>query len=57
LQEYILDQLLKVAALDSPTFTNAHINITHEPYVFSPDGYLIDAKETSFPAGYIHALE
>jgi hypothetical protein len=57
LQEYILDQLPKVAALDSPTFTYAHINITHQPYVFSPDGYLFDAKETLFPDGYIHALD
>jgi hypothetical protein len=57
LQEYILDQLPQVAALDGPTFTYAHINITHEPYVFSPDGYLIDSKEISFPAGYIHALD
>jgi hypothetical protein len=57
LQEYILDQLPKVAALDSPTFTYAHINITHEPYVFSPNGYLFDAGESSFPTGYIHALD
>ena len=57
LQEYILDQLPKVAELDDPTFTYAHINITHQPYVFSPDGYLFDAKETLFPAGYIHALD
>ncbi|MBN2257778.1 MAG: hypothetical protein JW704_08130 [Anaerolineaceae bacterium] len=57
LQEYILYQLPRVAELAEPTFTYAHINITHEPYVFSPDGYLLDANETAFPQGYLHAID
>jgi hypothetical protein len=56
LEEFILDQLPKVADISEPTFTYAHINITHEPYVFSPEGYLYDSDEMQFPAGYIHAV-
>lgn len=67
-EEFILDQLPKLAAIDDPTFTFAHIDIPHPPYVFSLDGYLTDpgywsvpvkgaVDEDHFRSGYIHAIE
>jgi hypothetical protein len=67
-QEFILDQLPKIATLNIPTFTYAHINIPHSPFVFSPDGYLTDSDYWSgqfmkasddmhFRAGYIQSVE
>ena len=38
LQLYILDQLPRIADIDGPTFTFAHVLIPHPPYVFAPDG-------------------
>lgn len=63
-QEFILDQLPKIATLNTPTFTYAHINIPHSPFVFSTDGYLTDsdywsgeymkaADDGHFRSGYI----
>ena len=37
-QLYILDQLPKLAAIDEPTFTFAHILVPHTPHVFAADG-------------------
>ena len=67
-EEFILDELPKLAAISEPTFTFAHIDIPHPPYVFSPDGYLTDpgywsvpvkgaVDEEHFRAGYIYAVE
>jgi len=64
-EEFILYQLPKIAEISDPTFTYAHINITHKPYVFSPNGYLVYADEIStdvennrhFPEGYIYAIQ
>ncbi len=67
-EEFILDQLPQLAKISDPTFTFAHIDIPHPPYVFSPDGYLIDpgywsvpvkgaVDEEHFRSGYIYALE
>ncbi|MGB8251847.1 MAG: hypothetical protein WCF08_01415 [Anaerolineaceae bacterium] len=67
-EEFILDQLPKVAEISDPTFTFAHIDIPHPPYVFSPDGYLTDpgywsvpvkgaVDEEHFRSGYIYAVE
>lgn len=64
-EEFILNQLPKIAEISDPTFTYAHINITHKPYVFSPAGYLVYEDETStnvennrhFPEGYIYAIQ
>ena len=65
MEEFILNQLPKIPEIDDPTFTYAHINITHKPYVFSPTGYLDYPDEIStvaednrhFPAGYIYSIE
>jgi len=38
LQLYILDQLPRIADIDGPTFTFAHVLIPHPPFVFGPDG-------------------
>jgi hypothetical protein len=38
LQLYILDQLPRIAGIDGPTFTFAHVLIPHPPFVFGPDG-------------------
>jgi hypothetical protein len=65
MEEFILDQLPKIPEIEDPTFTYAHINITHKPYVFSPDGYLDYPDETStlaednrhFPEGYLYSIE
>ncbi|MBN2257777.1 MAG: hypothetical protein JW704_08125 [Anaerolineaceae bacterium] len=68
LEEFILDQLPRVAEISEPTFTFAHVDIPHPPYVFSPDGYLTDPGYWSVPvkgavddehfrSGYIFALE
>ncbi len=64
-QEFIFDQLLKIPEISDPTFTFAHINLPHRPYVFSPKGYLIDPavmpgntpEEVQFPLGYLYATE
>jgi hypothetical protein len=64
-QEFILYQLPKVAEITDPTFTFAHINIPHRPYIFSTNGYLYDpalisAKDpenVKFPTGYLYAIE
>jgi uncharacterized membrane protein len=64
-EEFILDQLPKLVKIADPTFTFAHINIPHAPFVFSPKGYLIDrggatdpgSNEAQFPLGYIHGTE
>src|SRR4030043_212244 len=40
LQLYILDQLPRIADIDGPTFTFAHVLIPHPPFVFGPDGEL-----------------
>ncbi len=63
-EEFILYQLPKIAEISDPTFTYAHINITHKPYVFSPNGYLVYEDELTtnvennrhFPEGYIYAI-
>ncbi len=68
LEEFILDELPKLADISEPTFTFAHIDIPHPPYVFSPDGYLTDpgywsvpvkgaVDEEHFRAGYIYEIE
>jgi hypothetical protein len=68
LEEFILDELPKLAAISETTFTFAHIDIPHPPYVFSPDGYLTDpgywsvpvkgaVDEEHFRSGYIYAVE
>jgi hypothetical protein len=68
LEEFILDELPKLALISEPTFTFAHIDIPHPPFVFSPDGYLADpgywsvpvkgaVDEEHFRAGYIYAVE
>ena len=65
MEEFILSQLPKIPEIDAPTFTYAHINVTHKPYVFSPTGYLDYPDEIStvaednrhFPAGYISSIE
>jgi hypothetical protein len=68
MEEFILDELPKLAVIQEPTFTFAHIDIPHPPYVFSPDGYLTDpgywsvpvkgaVDEEHFRAGYIYAVE
>jgi hypothetical protein len=65
LEEFLLDQLPKIPQISDPTFTYAHINIAHHPYVFSPTGYLVDpgemptsvSDEVHFPLGYIHAID
>ena len=64
-QEFIFDQLLKIPEISDPTFTFAHINLPHRPYVFSRKGYLIDPavmpgntpEEVQFPLGYLYATE
>jgi len=67
-EEFILDQLPQLAEISDPTFTFAHIDIPHPPYVFSPDGYLADpgywsvpvkgaVDEEHFRSGYIYAVE
>jgi len=64
-QEFIFDQLPKIPEISYPTFTFAHINLPHRPYVFSPKGYLIDPavmpgntpEEVQFPLGYLYATE
>jgi hypothetical protein len=64
-QEFILDQLPRIAEISGPTFTYAHINIPHNPFVFSLHGYLTDPGDVSgpeadavhFPLGYLHAIE
>jgi hypothetical protein len=67
-EEFILDELPKLAAIREPTFTFAHIDIPHPPYVFSPHGYLTDpgywsvpvkgaVDEEHFRSGYIYAIE
>jgi hypothetical protein len=67
-EEFILDKLPKLAAISEPTFTFAHVNIPHPPYVFSLDGYLTDpnywsgqymnaADEEHFRSGYIQSVE
>jgi hypothetical protein len=65
MEEFILNQLPKIPEIDDPTFTYAHINITHKPYVFSPNGYLDYPDEIStvaednrhFPTGYLYSIE
>jgi hypothetical protein len=68
LEEFILDELPKLTTISEPTFTFAHIDIPHPPYVFSPDGYLTDpgywsvpvkgaVDEEHFRSGYIYAVE
>ncbi|MGB8251845.1 MAG: hypothetical protein WCF08_01405, partial [Anaerolineaceae bacterium] len=63
LQEFILDQLPKVAEINAPTFTYAHISVTHPPFVFSPEGYLsnLEPEQTNdiphFPQSYILSIE
>ncbi|MGA9397535.1 MAG: hypothetical protein WBV22_04665, partial [Anaerolineaceae bacterium] len=65
LEEFILYQLPKVAEIADPTFTFAHINIPHRPYIFSTNGYLYDPvlisatdpDNVKFPIGYIYAIE
>lgn len=51
---YSLDRLAKVPEMDGPTFTFAHITITHPPFVFDAEGnprndnrdtYSLDEKE------------
>jgi hypothetical protein len=67
-EEFILDELPKLTAISEPTFTFAHIDIPHPPYVFSPGGYLTDpgywsvpvkgaVDEEHFRSGYIYAVE
>ncbi len=67
-QEFILDQLPTIASRSASTFTYAHINIPHAPFVFSPDGYLTDpdywsgpymkaADDAHFRTGYIQSVE
>jgi hypothetical protein len=67
-EEFILDELPKLADISEPTFTFAHIDIPHPPYVFSPDGYLTDpgywsvpvkgaVDEEHFRSGYIYEIE
>jgi hypothetical protein len=41
-EKFKLSELPKIARIDSPTFTFAHILIPHVPFVFSPDGILTD---------------
>jgi hypothetical protein len=67
-QEFILDQLPTIATRSASTFTYAHINIPHAPFVFSPDGYLTDpdywsgpymqaADDAHFRSGYSQSVE
>ncbi len=64
-EEFILYQLPKIAEINDPTFTYAHINVTHKPYVFSPNGYLVYEDELTtnvennrhFPEGYIYSIQ
>jgi hypothetical protein len=42
LEQFNLTELSKIARIDGPTFTFAHILIPHYPFVFSPDGLLTD---------------
>jgi hypothetical protein len=48
-QEFMLDQLPLIPYISEPTFTYAHVDIPHPPYVFSPDGYLTDPGYFSAP--------
>ncbi len=41
-EKFKLTELPKIAKIDGPTFTFAHILIPHVPFVFSPEGILTD---------------
>jgi hypothetical protein len=41
-EKFKLTELPKIAKIDAPTFTFAHILIPHIPFVFSPNGILTD---------------
>ena len=67
-EKFKLTELPKIADIDSPTFTFAHILIPHIPFVFSPNGILtdpgfFDGKLTAprdskyFKEGYIDEIE
>ncbi len=68
LEKYNLTELPKIARIDGPTFTFAHILVTHFPFVFSPNGILTDPGYFSGPGespindkyfkdGYLQAIE
>lgn len=46
---FILDSLPSLAAKSSPKFVNAHILITHTPFVFTKNGEMLDAKFREYP--------
>lgn len=65
---FILSELPKIADIQDPTFTFAHVLIPHVPFVFSPDGILTDpgyytgkleapVDEKYFSDGYIQAIQ
>ena len=63
-----LAELPKIAQIEDPTFTFAHILIPHVPFVFSPEGILTDPgyfdgplespmNDQYFREGYIHEIQ
>jgi len=42
LQHFVLDRLLEVPDIKGPKFVFAHILVTHPPYIFAPDGSILN---------------
>ena len=66
---FILSWLKKLPSIEGPKFVYAHINVPHIPFIFKPDGSLVDdpnfyrgsqdypINEQYFKEGYINQIE
>ena len=66
---FILQWLEKLPSIDGPKFVYAHINVPHIPFIFKPDGSLVDdpnfyrgpqdypVNEQYFKEGYINQIQ